>query len=225
MLLWRRGLASQFPGFLRLYASSQSVEEFAVYAAWTLSPSISARTVGSIFCAGLIVEGALRLGVVREIVFSFDRRSFVQAIGKGRADWQSLAASVRFSCCLPWWPRPTRQIDHPQCFGFPRPHPAEQAIYIIEVRAGAILVPVSLRIIGLLGERDSFGVDLGLGVIRFVTTWRLVQSSPMVGWPYSRIPSRFLNMATYHVCVLIWLYYLLVPSEECHDVCGFVAGE
>ena len=35
----------------------------------------------------------------------------------------------------------------------------------------------------------------------------------------------FLNMATYHVCVLIWFYYLLVPAEECHDVCGFVAGE
>ena len=28
-----------------------------------------------------------------------------------------------------------------------------------------------------------------------------------------RISSYFVNMATYHVCVLIWFYYLLVPSK------------
>jgi hypothetical protein len=29
-----------------------------------------------------------------------------------------------------------------------------------------------------------------------------------------RILLDFLNMATYHVCVLIWFYYLLIPQKS-----------
>jgi hypothetical protein len=33
------------------------------------------------------------------------------------------------------------------------------------------------------------------------------------GLPQSRYLLDFLNMATYHVCVLIWFYYFLVPQK------------
>jgi len=61
--------------------------------------------------------------------------------------------------------------------------------------------------------RPVFGIALGLGISACVHlgTWAILANG---GLPVSkRSAFDFLNMATYHVCVLIWFYYVLVPQK------------
>ncbi len=63
-------------------------------------------------------------------------------------------------------------------------------------------------------DRKSFGILLGLGIssCEHLATWSiLTNANPS---PHQRILIDFMNMATYHVCVIVWYYYLLVPEKE-----------
>ena len=42
-------------------------------------------------------------------------------------------------------------------------------------------------------------------------TWAVLANDGLL--PTKRDLFDFLNMATYHICVLIWFYYLLVPRK------------
>ena len=71
-----------------------------------------------------------------------------------------------------------------------------------------------------LADRNIFGIALGLSFSACVhlATWAMIANG---GLTHSkRILLVFVNMATYHVCVLIWFYYLLVPRQSCREVCG-----
>lgn len=66
---------------------------------------------------------------------------------------------------------------------------------------------------GLAWERLTFGIALGLGISASVHlgTWALLA---IVDLPRrGRNLLDFLNMATYHVCVLIWFYYVLTTPK------------
>ena len=58
-----------------------------------------------------------------------------------------------------------------------------------------------------------FGITLGFGIVAsvYLAYWAL-----MTGWLFGQKSYLldFLNMATYHICVLIWCYYLLVPQKS-----------
>jgi hypothetical protein len=61
--------------------------------------------------------------------------------------------------------------------------------------------------------RRPFGIALGLSISGCVhlADWGIVANGAATN--ASRDYFDFLNMATYHVCVLIWFYYLLVPGK------------
>jgi hypothetical protein len=63
-------------------------------------------------------------------------------------------------------------------------------------------------------DRASFGILLGLGISACVhlATWAVMANAAVS--IHGRTLLDFLNMATYHVCVLIWCYYLLTPDKE-----------
>jgi hypothetical protein len=62
-------------------------------------------------------------------------------------------------------------------------------------------------------ERTIFGITLGFGIVAsvYLAYWAL-----MTGWLLGQnsVLLDFVNMATYHVCVLVWCYYLLVPQKH-----------
>src|SRR5208282_6056528 len=62
-------------------------------------------------------------------------------------------------------------------------------------------------------ERPVFGIALGLGITAAVS---LACWSLLAGWIFGQKSYLldFLNMATYHACVLFWCYCLLVPEES-----------
>jgi hypothetical protein len=91
-------------------------------------------------------------------------------------------------------------------------HMLDQTIYLVE---SGLLVFTFLfsSYFHLSWIRALFGIILGLGISACVhlATWAMLANG---GLPDSkRVILVFLNMATYHVCVLIWFYYLLVPGK------------
>ena len=64
----------------------------------------------------------------------------------------------------------------------------------------------------LIWNHRAFGIALGLGVVwcEHMAVWALNASG---AWLDKSSLLDFLNMATYHVCVLIWFYFLLVPEK------------
>jgi hypothetical protein len=92
-------------------------------------------------------------------------------------------------------------------------HLLEQTAFIIE--SGLIFfLFLFATYFRLSWDRQSFGLLLGLGISAclHLATWAVVANAG----PSSRERTllAFLNMATYHVCVLIWYYYLLVPEKK-----------
>ena len=87
----------------------------------------------------------------------------------------------------------------------------EQTIYMIECGLIVFLF-VFAAYFKLHWSRPSFGIALGLGISACVhlATWALMANA---GFDY-RESLNFLNMATYHVCVLIWFYYILFPGKN-----------
>jgi hypothetical protein len=62
-------------------------------------------------------------------------------------------------------------------------------------------------------DRFSFGLLLGFGIsaCEYLAAWAVMtNATPSV---HQRTLLDLLNMGTYHICVLIWFYYLLVPRE------------
>ena len=91
-------------------------------------------------------------------------------------------------------------------------HLLEQTIYLIE---SGLLVFIFLfaAYFRIRMVRAIFGISLGLGISACVhlATWGVVANGVLP--PTERSVLDFLNMTTYHACVLIWFYYLLVPRK------------
>ncbi len=90
-------------------------------------------------------------------------------------------------------------------------HILDQTIYLIE--CGLLLFIFLFAAYFKLGWNNaSFGIALGLGISACVhlATWAVMANGGMMD---KRHLLDFLNMATYHICVLIWFYYLLVPRK------------
>ncbi len=63
-------------------------------------------------------------------------------------------------------------------------------------------------------SRQIFGIALGLSVSACVhlAAWAIIANGG--SYPIQqRYQLDFFSMATYHACVLIWFYYLLVPGK------------
>jgi hypothetical protein len=103
-------------------------------------------------------------------------------------------------------------MDHPKYILIYRAHILLQSIYVIE--CGLVLfVFLFAGHFRLVWNRQTFGIALGLGILscEHMGAWAVMASGT---WIDSRHLIDFLNMATYHFCVLIWFYFLLVPQKS-----------
>jgi magnesium-transporting ATPase (P-type) len=91
-------------------------------------------------------------------------------------------------------------------------HVLEQTVFVIELGLIVFLF-LFAAYFHLSWNRLSFGVLLGLSISagEHLATWALIaNASPS---EHTRTLFGFIGMATYHVCVLIWFYYVLVPQK------------
>jgi hypothetical protein len=205
ILLWRRGAARQFPAFLA-FALISSAEQLTVYAA-DLAPWITPENFWRVFWAGLLIEGFLKIVLIGER-FGHVFGSYPPVAGLGRLLISAVGAVLVLVAVLV---AAYAQSDNPHWL-ISGAHLLEQTIYVIE--CGLLLFIFLFAAYFRLGWNSaSFGIALGLAISACVHfgTWAVMANG---GLPDERHLLDLLNMATYHVCVLIWFYYLLVQQRS-----------
>ena len=206
VILWRRGFHRQFPIFFS-YLVFEAIEEFTLYGMDAL-PSVSGDTWWLAFRIGLVLEGIIRLAVIGELFFHLLRSRpaiarvgsrLISGAGAGLVLLATLAAAYA-------------HIGSAQYATAPIAHILQQTLYMIE--CGLILfLFVFTACFKLTWDRATLGIGLGRGISASVHlgTWAVMANG---GLAHSRYLLDFLNFATYHLCVLIWFYYFLVPQKS-----------
>lgn len=201
--LWRRGVARQYPLF-SAYVLFAGIEGLSLYVL-DIAPSVSAPEWWSTFWAGTIVEGILKFAVIGELLHRLLRAwPSIARIGRnlvsGSGALLVLAAAVAAAFAAP--------DNTPWYIG--GAHVLSQTIYL--AAAGLI---VSMFILAacfhIPWDRATFGIALGAGFAwcEHLAIWALVTGGVVRNRGWEDIA----NMAAYHVTVLIWCYYLLVPHR------------
>ena len=206
-VLWRKKLYKVFPLFFA-YLVFEAAEEFTLYAMDVL-PSVTARTWWIAFCFGLLVEGALKLGVVAEILF----HSVRGRVSIAKISLQLVAITGAVLVLLAVVAAAYAPVDATQPVWTYRGCVLLQSFYIVE-GGFALFLFLFIAYSKLSWSRTDFGIALGFGILfcEHMATWSITASKALL---YTQYPYfDFLNMATYHACVLIWCYYLLVPQKK-----------
>jgi len=201
-LMFRRGLHRQFPMFY-LYAVFQIVQSAIL---WT-HPHFD-ETYTRLFSGGTAVSSALRFGVIYEVLRQLFR-NYPALTETGRMLFRGvtvvlLIAGVGLAALLPG-----------------------KSVSLLMLATDTLNRTVSLLQLGLLLSlfifsryfalslrSHAFGIALGLGAYASV---QLATSAVLlyVGSASSPLPN-FITMATYHCCVLIWMFYLLLPERTAY---------
>lgn len=205
VFLVRRGLHRVFPVFLT-YLLFEAFEEFSLYAMDVL-PSVTSEAFWRAFCVGLVLEGLLKFAVVGEL-FSHLVRSWPAVAKLGNRLVSGAGAGLVLLATLAAAYAP---IDNPEFAIVSRAHILQQTLYIIQ--CGLILVLfLFAAYFRLHWTHQAFGILLGFGILscQHMASWALTANGHL---SEQRHLLDMLNMATYHGCVLLWFYYLLVPQK------------
>jgi hypothetical protein len=204
-LAWQRKLQKQFPVFVT-FAVLSALEQFAVYTA-DVAPSVTAESFWRIFWAGLLIEALVKFALVGEIfVAVFGQYASVARLGKVLI--RAVGVILVFVAVLTAAYAPKDSL-----FGIVSgAHILEQTIYIIE--CGFLLfIFLFAAYFRLTWNSSAFGIAFGLSISACVhlATWAVMANGGLLS---KRYLLDFVNMGTYHVCVLVWFYYLLVPETK-----------
>ena len=205
-LLWRRGFYRQFPVFFAFLIYGV-IEQFTLYG-MDLLPVVSVTAWWIVFSVALVIEGIFRLAVLGELFFHLLRsRPAIAKVGGRLISIVGAVLVLLATVAAAYAPVDSHQF----AIGY-RAHILQQTLYMIE--CGLILFlflfTASFKV---TWDKAALGIGLGRGISSSVhlATWAVMANG---GLPQSRYLLDFLNMATYHVCVLIWFYYLLVPQRS-----------
>ena len=205
LVLWRRRLWKRFPIFFA-FAVLSAVGHLAVYAA-DVVPSVTAEDFWFVDWASLVVDGLLKFALIGEI-FAHVFGPYTSLAQLGRLLIRGVGATLVLAATLAAAYAPKDGL-----FGIVSgAHILEQTIYLIEV--GLLAFIFFLVVYSHLSlARPIFGITLGLSISACVhlATWAIMANGAVSN--SARFILDFLNMATYHLCVLIWFYYLLVPHK------------
>lgn len=204
-VIWKRGLHRRFPAFFAFVALG-AASELVVY--WAdVSPSVSAETFWVVVWLSLLVEGPLKFAVIGEI-FAHIFDSYPSLARLGRLLIRGLGVVLVLAAALLAAYAPTDNTVG----RIAGAHLLQQAIYLVE--SGLLLfIFLFASYFSLRLSRPVLGIALGLSVSACVhlASWAILANSELAD--SRRTVLDFLNMATYHACVLMWFYYLLVPEK------------
>jgi hypothetical protein len=202
-LLGRRGLHKRYPFFFAFLIIS-AVDQLILYIA-DLSPAISPQTWWLIFWFALIVESVLKFALIGEVFFhAFHAYRSVANLGKLLIRGLGVVLILAAALAAAYAP-------HDSLFGIVSgAHLLEQTVYLVETGLLAFIFVFS-GYFKLSLARPVLGIAAGLSISACVhlATWAVLANGGLSD--EKRVWLDFVNMATFHVCVLIWFYYLLVP--------------
>ncbi|MFZ0771343.1 MAG: hypothetical protein WCA49_23315 [Candidatus Sulfotelmatobacter sp.] len=207
VLLWRRGIHRQFPFFFA-YLVYEASEEITL---WTMDVVplswVSALAWWRAFFAGAAIEELLKLAVIWELLAHFVRPRPAEA-KLGKRLISSTGAVLVMLAVLAAHYTP---MVHWQLMLISYAHVFLMAAYI--VLSGLMLVLFLFAAYRkMTWDWRALGIALGFAIVwcEHLATWSLTAHGLAAGRAYLL---DFLNMGTYHVCVLIWFYYLLSPAR------------
>ncbi len=201
--LIRRRLFRQFPIFSAFIVSE--IVQAAVIIPMLLSRSVTAKQYTLVYFGALALSTALRIGIIHEI-FAHMFRNYV--------------ALSRFGKPLFRWATVGLLLGGLALAAYAGGHDLVRVTSVANVldRAANILqcgLLVGLfffsSYLGLSWRSYLFGIALGVGI---AATTDLVVSAirSQTGYAYM-VFLNYVTMATYHFCVLIWMFYLLAPER------------
>src|SRR5271169_3484084 len=206
LLIRRRGLWRQFPAFIA-YAVVTSLGHLAVYTA-DITPSVSGENFWRVDWAVLLIEGPLKFVLIGEL-FAHIFGSYTSVARLGRFLIRAVAVMLVLTAAVTAAYAPKGSLIAIVSGA----HLLDQTIFLIE--SGLLLfIFLFAAYFKLRPAQLVFGIALGLAISACVhlATWAISANG---GLPASgRVVLDFVDMATYHLCVLIWFYYLLVPQTE-----------
>ncbi len=205
LLAVRRDYWRQVPAFI-LFALVCAPGQLSVYAADVI-PSVSPVNFWRVDWLNLCIETLLKFFVVGE-VFSriFNPYPSISNLGKHLVRstgvlFVFVAAAV---AAMSQGDSTVRLISGA--------HLLELTVFIVQ--SGLIL---SIFLLGayfhMPWDRFSFGILLGFGVAACVHLATWAAATNLAPTSYQRTLLDFANMAAYHISVIIWFYYLLVPHK------------
>ncbi len=204
VILWRRDLLGQFRTFF-LYAGYNTMQ-WAVLYTIDLSPSIDPFYYWVALCVGLVVECIILFLLVSDVAADvFGSYVAVAHFGRLMIRWGCgvllLVATVVMALA---------GEENPAALLIPACHKLQLGMSIV-VTGLLLLLFVLAAYFHLEWDHRFFGIALGLGITASIhlATWAIMANGRM---PHQRPLLDMFNMATFHVAVLIWLYYLLVPK-------------
>jgi hypothetical protein len=205
LLTWRRHLNKLFPAFF-VYLVFEGMQGLTLYA-MDRAPWVSADLYWRTDIAFLVMEVVVKLAVIREMFSGLvSLRPSVAQTGKYLIVCTGLllvAVAAVVAAHAPVVPPPARLVSHFQVL--------DEAIYIVE--AGLLLF---IYLFGayhhLIWSKQQHGIALGLSISACVGLGVLAIVASRIVFTGLRLLD-FFNMTTYHLCVLIWFYYLLSPAH------------
>jgi hypothetical protein len=204
VLMWRRGLHREFPAFF-CYAIFEAARGVIIYAI-DLSPSASATTYWWSYLSFLVVEAFVKFVVIGE-VFTHLLRNYPPLGRLAKRLISGVGVVLVFAATIIAGyanPASFRLISATRVLG--------RSVSVVQ--CGLILFLFAFAMYFHLNwDRAVFGITLGFGIVAsvYLGHWALMADLLLGRWSYLL---DFLNMATYHVCVLLWFYYLLVPQKS-----------
>ena len=205
LFMWRRGLHREFPAFF-CYAIFEGAGGGIIYAIDVTPAVFSAGVYWRSYFFFSIVEVFIKFLVIGEVFTHLLRHypplaRFAKLLISGLGVVLVFTATILAAYANPtafWLISATRILGRS----------------VSVVQCGLILFLFLFAAHFHLRWRSPvFGITLGFGIVAsvYLAYWALLAGSPFGQKSYLL---DFLNMATYHICVLIWFYYLLVPQKS-----------
>jgi hypothetical protein len=204
-LVWKRGLHKRFPAFFA-FAALSAASELAVYFA-DVWPTVTPETFWRVVWISLLIEGPLKFALIGEIFTQvFDSYPALARLGRQLIRGLGVVLVLTGALAAAYTPKDG-------LFGIVSgAHILEQTIYLVE--SGLLLfIFLFAAYFSLRFSRPVLGIALGLAVSACVhlASWAIMANGELPN--SSRSMLDFLNMATYHACILMWFYYLLVSQK------------
>jgi hypothetical protein len=204
LLMWKRGLHREFPAFF-CYAVFEAAGGGIIYAI-DLTPQLPGTVYWRSYFSFSVVEVFIKFLVIGE-VFTHLLRHYPSLARLAKVLISGLGVVLVFTATIL------------AAYANPTAYPLISATRILGrsvsvVQCGLILFLFLFAAHFHLRWRSPvFGITLGFGIVAsvYLAYWAL-----LAGWLFGQKSYLldFLNMATYHICVLIWCYYLLVPQKS-----------
>ena len=205
IILWRQGLHKQHRSFF-VYACFQCAQWLVLYPI-DLIPSVPSADYWRAYALIALIEFLVTFALISDIFADvFGGYPVLARLGKLLIRWGGALLLIAATAVAAYAPVENQHlVIHAS-------HVAEEAMYVV-VSGLILLLFMSAAYFRLNWGHSVFGVALGLGIYTCVhlATWAALANAGLTDSVRSILD--FVNLATTHIAVLIWYYYLLVPQK------------